>query len=136
MNMKHCMGLVRRVQLAAAAVLLLGEFSCTYAQQRPNPAETPARLQSGRENDVSELAKENNDRVAASATLIQSILLKDPGLLVELKRLIAKEATENGQIVGDTELSDTAVFDRLARDVVFRSAATRLRGNKPCCRSA
>ena len=126
MNMKHCMGLVRRVQLAAAAVLLLGEFSCTYAQQRPNPAETPARLQSGRENDVSELAKENNDRVAASATLIQSILLKDPGLLVELKRLIAKEATENGQIVGDTELSDTAVFDRLARDVVFRSAATRL----------
>jgi protein involved in polysaccharide export with SLBB domain len=126
MNMKNCIGLLRRVPLAAAAVLLLGEFFCIYAQQRPNPTEAPARLQSGRQNDVSELAKENYDRVAASAEQIQAILLKDPGLLVELKRLIAKEATDNGQVVDDAALNDTAVFDRLGRDVVFRSAATKL----------
>ena len=124
--MKNCIVLVRHVKLAAAAVLLFGQFSSTYGQQRPNPAENTTRLQNSRQNDVSELAKENFERVAASAAQIQTILLKDPGLLVELKRLIAKEATENGQIVGETDLADTAIFDRLMRDVIFRSAATRL----------
>ena len=116
----------RCVQLAAAGLLLLGPSSSVYGQQRPNPMQNTGALQNGRENDVSELAKENDDRVAASAAQIQTILVRDPGLLVELKRLIAKEATENGQIVGDPELTDTAIFDRLTRDVTFRSRATRL----------
>ncbi|MGB7845729.1 MAG: SLBB domain-containing protein, partial [Candidatus Acidiferrum sp.] len=71
-------------------------------------------------------AKENFDRVAASAAQIRSVLAKDPGILVELKRWIAKEATDNGQIVEDSMLADDAVFDRLDRDVAFRSMATRL----------
>ncbi len=49
-----------------------------------------------------------------------------PGLLVELKRWVAKEATDNGQIVEDTDLTDQAIFERLDRDIVFRSVATRL----------
>jgi polysaccharide biosynthesis/export protein len=74
----------------------------------------------------SELSKENNSRVAASAAQIKAILVTDPGLMVDLKHWIAKEATENGQIVSDEDLTDNAVFDRLARDVAFRSVATRL----------
>ena len=76
--------------------------------------------------EVSELEKDNLSRVAASAAQIRAVLVKDPGLLVELKRWIAKEATDNGQIVSDEDLTDNAVFDRLTTDVVFRSVATRL----------
>jgi len=101
----------------------------TAAQQQPQKKTT-----SGAQADVpppprrleSELAKANYERVAASAAQIKEVLLRDPGLLVELKTWIAKEATDNGQFVSDHELSDVAVFDRLTRDVKFRAVATRL----------
>ena len=74
----------------------------------------------------SDLANENFEHLAASPRQIQEVLLKDTGLLVELKRLAIKEATDNGQIVEDASLTDQAIFDRLERDIRFRSLATRL----------
>src|SRR5438309_3583187 len=74
----------------------------------------------------SELGRENLSRAAASATDIKAILIKDVGLMVELKRWIAKEATGHGQIISDSDLSDEAVFNRLETDVQFRSTATLL----------
>ena len=76
--------------------------------------------------EPSDLAQENLNRVAASAAQIRLVLAKDEGLLVELKRWVAKEATDNGQVVDDSSLNDQAIFDRLEQDVVFRSVATRL----------
>jgi protein involved in polysaccharide export with SLBB domain len=76
--------------------------------------------------EASELAKENLERVAASAAQVQAVLLKDPGILVELKNWVAKETTENGQVVEDSALTDQAIFERLDRDIKFRSFATRL----------
>ncbi len=76
--------------------------------------------------ELSELAKDNLNRVAASAIQIREVLVKDAGLLVELKRWVAKEAADNGQVVEDSNLSDQAIFDRLDHDVAFRSIATRL----------
>lgn len=76
--------------------------------------------------EISALEKENLSRVAASAAQIKDVLIKEPGLLVELKRWIAKEASDNGQVVTDDDLTDTAVFDRLTSDVAFRSVATVL----------
>jgi protein involved in polysaccharide export with SLBB domain len=82
--------------------------------------------QGNRTPGMSELAKDNLSRVAASAFQIKAVLVKDAGLLVELKRWVAKEATDNGQVVEDSSLTDQAVFDRLDQDVAFRSVATRL----------
>ncbi len=65
-------------------------------------------------------------RVAASSPEIKAVLLKESGLMVELKRWVAKDSTEHGQIVGDAELSDYAIFDRLEADIQFRSVATAL----------
>src|SRR5579864_1811538 len=79
-----------------------------------------------RSTGLSELAKENLNRVAASSVQIREVLVKDAGLLVELKRWVAKEAADNGQVVEDSNLSDQAIFDRLDHDVAFRSVATRL----------
>jgi polysaccharide biosynthesis/export protein len=75
---------------------------------------------------ISELGRENLSRAAASATDIKAVLIKDAGLMVELKRWIAKDATGHGQIISDRDLTDEAIFDRLDMDVQFRSLATLL----------
>jgi protein involved in polysaccharide export with SLBB domain len=102
-------------------------------------APTLAQLQGDRQRRTSEtgrseyglgqapdLTQENQGRVAASAVQIRSVLVKDEGLMVELKRWVAKEATDNGQVVEDSNLADQAIFERLEQDVAFRSVATRL----------
>jgi polysaccharide biosynthesis/export protein len=53
-------------------------------------------------------------------------LVKDPGLMVELKHWIAKDATDHGQIVTDSDLTNGAIFERLEGDIQFRSVATIL----------
>jgi len=74
----------------------------------------------------SELGRDNLSRVAASAADIKAVLLKDTGLMVEIKRWTAKDATGHGQIISDSDLTDDAIFDRLETDVQFRSVATML----------
>jgi hypothetical protein len=76
--------------------------------------------------EVSDLEKANLARVAAAPAQLREVLVKDPGLMVELKRWVAKEASNDGQIVSDADLTDDAIFDRLTTDIVFRSVATRL----------
>ncbi|MHB8609212.1 MAG: SLBB domain-containing protein [Candidatus Acidiferrales bacterium] len=99
-----------------------------YAQQqveKPRATREPARNEYGVEQ-APDFAQENLSRVAASSTQIRAILVKDEGLLVELKRWVAKEATDSGQVVEDSSLTDQAIFERLDQDVAFRSIATRL----------
>jgi len=74
----------------------------------------------------SELEKENLEFVAASARQIQDFLINDVGLLVELKRYVAKEASDRGQVVDEADLSNQAIFDRLNQDIRFRAVATKL----------
>ena len=110
---------------SAAGVLAQEQSQQQLPQQRrtstppPDVPGTPRQL-------TSELTRDNLDRVAASAAQLKSVLAQDPGLLVELKRWMAKDASDNGQVIADEDLSDAAVYQRLANDVKFRSVATRL----------
>ena len=79
-----------------------------------------------RATDSSDLGQQNRSRVAASAARIKAVLAKDEGLLIELKHWIAKEATDSGQVVDDSDLTETAIFERLDLDVEFRAVATRI----------
>src|SRR6266704_1132268 len=93
-------------------------FLVTYAfAQQPTEDRTVS---------ASELAKDNLDRVAASESQITAMLSANPGLFVELKRWVAKDAADRGQIIKDTDLTDSAILLRLANDSRFRAAATRL----------
>src|SRR5206468_10394556 len=71
------------------------------------------------------LTRDNLDRVAASPAQLKAVLVRDTGLMVELKRWMAKEASDNGQVIADEDLTDAAVYERLTNDVKFRSIATR-----------
>ena len=75
---------------------------------------------------TSELGRQNMTHVAASVGQLVALLHKDPGLMVELKRWVAKDATDHGQLISDSDLTDEAIFERLESDVTFRSVATSL----------
>ena len=100
---------------AAILIAILSGCNVTPAQnQRPAPMPS------------SDLGRANLNRVSASAAEIKVVLLKDPGLMVELKRWVAKDATDHGQILRDEDMTDDAIFDRLTADIQFRSTATLL----------
>ena len=100
--------------LASALLSLL--FGTVLRAQSQQQARVPG----------SELSRENFNQVAASAAQIKTVLVMEPGLVVELKRWIAKDATDQGQIVSESDLTDDAIFERLQTDVRFRSVATLL----------
>lgn len=106
----------------ASAVLLVLLLSCAAlpAQQAPPRQQNPYPPPS------SQLAQANLKRVAAPVEEIRAVLQRDVGLMVELKRWIAKDAADHGQVIDEADLSDPAIYDRLTRDVEFRSIATRL----------
>ena len=107
---------------------------CAASLAAQQPTARPARNNNNGNDDaaqvrapgLSDLTKDNYGRVAASASDIKATLIGNPGLMVELKLLIAKEASDNGQVVQESDLSDQAVYERLAADTKFRAAATRL----------
>jgi polysaccharide export outer membrane protein len=109
-------GAIRNLFIAAGFIFLAAWFAPgAQTQQRTNNPQA-----------TSELALQNLSRVAASASEIKTILIKDSGLMVELKHLVAKDATDHGQIVSDSDLTDDAIFERLETDIQFRSYATTL----------
>jgi polysaccharide export outer membrane protein len=109
-----------------AGIAWIALCQSSVGQARMRPGVQPSDPEVNRAPEPSELAQENYSRVAASSAQIKTVLAQDAGLLVELKRWVAKDATDNGQVVEDATLSDDAIFDRLDRDVAFRSVATRL----------
>src|SRR5277367_557265 len=122
-NLIHILKTPLRRSTHCVALLILSQLLCGQSNQSPRSRQDsfPAR-----DTALSDLAKENLDLVAASSIQIREILVKDEGLLVELKRWIAKEASDNGQVVRESNLSEEAIFERLDRDITFRSIATRL----------
>jgi protein involved in polysaccharide export with SLBB domain len=103
-----------RIARFVCALVALGLGSGTLLAQNQRPPFTPS----------SDLGRDNSSRVAASATELKSVLIKDPGLMVELKRWVAKDATDHGQIISDSDLTNDAIFERLENDSQFRSLAT------------
>jgi len=93
-------------------------------EQREGRAEQQERRE--RQEQVTDWATDNLDMVSASAVQIREVLAKNPGLMVELKRLMAKQAIEKGQIVAEQDLDDDAIMDRLTTEIRFRALATRL----------
>ena len=109
---------MRGIQKALVACALiacaLGGQAAVAQNQRPAPTLG------------SDLGRDNLSRVAASATELKSVLLTEVGLMVELKRWVAKDATDHGQIISDSDLTNNAIFERLETDIQFRSVATTI----------
>src|SRR5690348_7181253 len=112
--------------LSSRAWLLALAFVISPAAVAQNSNQYAPQAQIGLTAPLSDLARQNMDRVAATAAQIKAVLIKDTGLMVELKRWVAKDATDHGQLITDSDLTDEAIFSRLETDVQFRSVATAL----------
>jgi len=112
--------------LAVGVAVFLATTAVASARQATPDPQFEADLPSNPPAAPSDLTRDNLNHVAASPILLKEVLTGDPGLMVELKRWMAREAADNGQFVNDENLTDAAVFDRLTADVKFRSVATRL----------
>lgn len=118
MKSKEAMVLFRIAGLATlyATLAIAGSGSALLAQtSQPRPVMAQ-----------SELARQNMSRVAASVGQLAVIFHRDPGLMMELKRWIANDATDHGQLISDDDLTEEAILDRLQNDTVFRAVATSL----------
>lgn len=104
-----------------AAVLLIAVAICA-AQARTQSATNATQGQQVK----SELAQQNSSFVAASAAQIKAVLAGDAGLMVAVKQWVANEATSQGQMIDESDLTDEAIFERLETDVAFRSNITKL----------
>src|SRR6266700_1560959 len=115
----------KNISCLALSLLFCGSAFAQQQTDRQRKTSEQGRNEYGVEQ-CPDLTQENLGRVAASAIQIRSVLIKDEGLMVELKRWVAKEATDSGQVVEDSNLTDQAIFERLEQDIAFRSVATRL----------
>lgn len=114
----------RRFFLAAAAAVVVCAAGGWHSDAaRAQTAHQDTGTKASRPTD---LARENLSLVAASAPEIGGILQQDSGLMVDLKEWIAQDATNQGQVLSDNDLTDIAVMDRLEKDAHFRSVATAL----------
>lgn len=102
---------VRWIALQIAVVLAVGSMVAAQSRQQKPVSQ-------------SELARQNMAHVAANTEQLALILHRDPGLIVEVKRWIAKDATEHGQIITEGDLAEEAIFDRLEMDITFRAVVT------------
>jgi polysaccharide biosynthesis/export protein len=128
-----CAGLSRLLFGLGIGLAVLG----SAAAQEPAGGSEPRRGQEERKQTAqqtvsrglrpfTDLAADNLDRVAATAEQILEFLKKDAGLMVEYKRLLARDAGAAGQLLDETDLTDAAVIERLNEDLRARVLATRL----------
>jgi polysaccharide biosynthesis/export protein len=101
----------------------------SYAQQEKSQGETqrPGTESSARvPGRPSDIISDNLEKAAATADQILEVVNKEIGLMVEFKRLLARDAGTSGQILEEADLTDAAIAERLRSDLRARVLATRL----------
>lgn len=116
-----------------AVAAMLTSVPAAYAQQtsRPQAEKTDKATQEEvvkkpEPPHLPDIVSDNLDRVSATAEQILQIVDRDPGMMVELKQRFAEDAGRSGQILEETDLTDSAISDRLRQDLHTRVIATRL----------
>lgn len=122
----------RSAALSALATIL-ASVPAAYGQQaspqQMEKAEKAGQAQLVKKPEpphLPDIVSDNLDRVSATTEQILQIVDRDPGMMVELKRLFAEDAGTSGQILEETDLTDAAISDRLQQDLHMRVIATHL----------
>src|ERR1700739_3440196 len=117
----NSMDVIHLFRVAASAAL--------YAALAITGSDPGLLAQTGQQRPLmaqSDLARQNLSRVAASVGQLVFIFHRDPGLMMELKRWIAKDATDHGQLISDDDFTVQDIYDRMENDTFFRWVSTTL----------
>ena len=74
---------------------------------------------------IAGLKKEAEERVSLSADRILDILQQEPGLLLQVKKMLVRKAFEQGRLLDPADLTDEALFRLVREDENIRILATR-----------
>ena len=112
----------RKSRFIGIAVLLISSASVLRAQ---SDSDYP-RTSTLRENAApSRAEKEAEERVSLSADRILDILQQEPGLLLQVKKMLVRKAFEQGRLLDPADLTDEALFRLVREDENIRILATR-----------
>jgi protein involved in polysaccharide export with SLBB domain len=113
---------VRPLYWPAMTAVVLGLVSATVFAQSQARSGTP-----GQRTDVpkSRVEQEVEEKVAFSPEIIIAILRHEPGLLLEVKKMLVRKAYEQGRVLESSDLTDDEVFRLLRDDEHIRVLATR-----------
>jgi|KBSMisStaDraftv2_1062788.scaffolds.fasta_scaffold00286_22 protein involved in polysaccharide export with SLBB domain len=109
--------------------LLVFSFLCTsgFTQERPsnnNPDESTTRTRAIEESD-SRAEKEAERLVSLPPERIVLLLQREPGLFLEIKKMLVRRAYSQGRVVEQKELTDDAIFRLIRDDEEVRSLVTQ-----------
>lgn len=105
----------RRVLLQISVVLGVCLWQCGEAySQVKRPVNSKDRAE-----------REAEQMVSLSAAAIQQILVREPGLLLEVKKALVRKAYEQGRLLDPVDLTDDTLFALLQEDNNVRILATR-----------
>lgn len=97
----------------SALLAMLALIGTVYGQVQP------------RANVRDRAEQEAEKMVSLSTSTIQQLLLREPGLLLEVKKALVRKAYEQGRLLDPSDLTDEALFSLLQQDNNVRILATR-----------
>src|SRR5437764_4920404 len=104
------------VVTALAALSIFGNVSAAAQQTAAGPTRSMSRTRAEQEAE---------QRVALSPDKIVDLLTQEPGLLLEVKKMLVRKAYEQGRILDPEDLTDEALFELLRQDNTICVLATR-----------
>ncbi len=103
------------LQISVALGLCLWQGTEAYSQAQAHRAA----------NSKGRADAEAEQTVSLSAAAIRQILVREPGLLLEVKKALVRKAYEQGRLLDPGDLSDETLFALLQQDNNVRILATR-----------
>jgi hypothetical protein len=121
-NMRHTNLLSRAVALSLALALV-----CVVAAVTSNLAVAQSNAYSAEKSTAlkSRAEREAEQSVALSPDKIIELLRQEPGLLLQVKKMLVRKAYEQGRILDPEDLTDEALFELLREDHNICVLATR-----------
>jgi len=93
--------------------------------QTPEQNKSPGGFQRSTQEVETRAEQEAEQMVSLSAQAIHEILLREPGLLLEVKKALVRKAYQQGRLLDPADLTDEALFQLLREDNNVRILATR-----------
>lgn len=87
-------------------------------QPKPHTVRPPAGIAAGIEEQISE-------KVSLSPDQVVGLLRREPGLLLEAKKILVRKAYEQGRLLEEADLTDEALFRLVYRDSTIRALITQ-----------
>jgi protein involved in polysaccharide export with SLBB domain len=103
---------------SAIAVVVVGTMSLCVPARAQSYSSDRAGVQKSRAE------QEADAKVAFSAETIIGILRHEPGLLLQVKKVLVREAYEQGRVLEESDLTDDKVFQLLRENQQIRVLAT------------